>query len=55
MAFRKIRGGETVIAREETIQWDLKDTEGNRVADGIYFLRVQVNGTVKVFKILVIR
>src|SRR5581483_4692417 len=58
MAFRKIRSGQTLINQQGTIQWDLTDGQGNRVADGIYYLRVQVNGTpatVKVFKVLVIR
>jgi hypothetical protein len=58
LAFRKIVGGQTTITTQGLIQWDLKDKSGVRVADGVYYLRVEVDGiqsVVKIFKILVLR
>ena len=43
---------------KSTIQWDLKDKFGNPVANGLYYLRVQVTGAqglTKILKVLVLR
>jgi len=57
-AFRKVVGGEISVNNRGTVVWDLKDKNGAPVADGIYYVRVEVDGsqpTVKIFKVLVIR
>ena len=57
-AFRKIRGGETLIDLTGTIQWDLNADDGTPAANGLYYVRVKVNGgqtVVKVFKVMIIR
>jgi hypothetical protein len=56
VAFRKINSGEVSLAGKSTFQWDWKDRIGARVANGLYYLRLEVNGeygTVKrIYKIL---
>jgi len=40
------------------VQWDLRDKLGINVADGLYYVRIQVTGrqdAVKIFKVLVLR
>ena len=57
LSFRKILGGEVSINSTGSVVWDLKDKSGAKVADGIYYLRIEVQGpqpTVKIFKILVL-
>jgi hypothetical protein len=52
-AFRKILElSQHVSATNELLSWDLKDTDGSPVANGLYFIRVQVTGPVKTSKIL---
>jgi hypothetical protein len=64
-AFRKI-AEHTVVATAAspgfgtvtTVQWDLKDRQGKSVADGLYYLRIQVHGTqesTKILKVLVLK
>jgi hypothetical protein len=58
LSFRKIVGGELSVNGEGKIQWDLLDRMGSPVADGLYYLKVEVNGPqdmVKVLKVLVVR
>lgn len=58
LSFRKILGGEKSITGTGSIEWDLTDKSGSRVADGLYYLRLEVSGiqpTVKIFKIIVLR
>jgi hypothetical protein len=55
--FRKIISGEISVNSTGTVSWDLKDKNGVRVADGLYYIRIEVQGPqplVKVFKILVL-
>ena len=57
LSFRKIIGGEVSINGTGAVVWDLKDKSGTKVADGIYYLRIEVQGpqpTVKIFKILIL-
>lgn len=58
LAFRKIASGQTTVDTSGSFQWDLKDKSGTKAADGVYYLRVEVDGiqsTVKIFKILILR
>jgi hypothetical protein len=58
LSFRKVGGGEVSINSTGIIYWDLRDNYGSKVADGLYYLRLEVAGLqpkVKVFKVLVIR
>ena len=55
--FRKIISGEISVNSTGTVSWALKDKNGVRVADGLYYIRIEVQGPqplVKVFKILVL-
>ena len=64
-AFRKISehtfiasGGNGPLGLVTALQWDLRDKMGMNVADGLYYVRVQVTGrqnAVKIFKVLVLR
>jgi len=58
-AFRKIWEGALTASSNQTLEWDLRDKTGTLVADGLYYLRIQVetsSGTfVKIKKVLVIR
>jgi hypothetical protein len=57
-AFRKIRSLTTRAYGVQTLQWDLKDGSGVQVADGLYYVRIQVAGaqpSSKMIKILVLR
>lgn len=52
-AFRKILDiPQGIPGNNAVLSWDLRDSRGERVADGLYFIRVQVTGTVKATKIL---
>lgn len=57
--YRKIRGRSFPAGAFNQVQWDLEDKEGNRVASGIYYFRVETNGLsgkkVVVHKVLVFR
>jgi flagellar hook assembly protein FlgD len=46
LAGRKVRSliSGVVAAGERDVTWDLRDAAGARVADGIYFLRLAVDG-----------
>lgn len=59
MAFRKILGNSGPIeGNNTTLVWDLKDKWGTRVANSLYFVKVQVKGThpeTKILKVLVKR
>jgi hypothetical protein len=58
LAFRKIATQNMQINGNQTIQWNLKDNKGVRVADGMYYVRIQITGsksTTKVIKILVLK
>jgi hypothetical protein len=64
-AFRKISehtfmagGGNGPLGTVTAVQWDIRDKMGMNVADGLYYVRVQVIGrqdAVKIFKVLVLR
>ena len=58
LSFRKIVNGEKQVTQHDYIQWDLKDQDGKQVGDGLYYLRVEMNGTQpvsNVFKVLILR
>jgi len=60
LAFRKIAWGVPAIQdqTEAKIKWNLQDNYGDKVADGLYYVRVEVirpQDSTRVFKILVIR
>ena len=56
--FRKIVSSEKIeVDSSKTLSWNLKDKNGVRVADGLYYVRIEIQGPqplVKVFKILVL-
>jgi len=57
-AFRKIYDRHLTLLGQNILDWDLRDQWGAPVANGLYYLRIQVTGpqpAVRVFKILVIR
>ena len=52
-AFRKILDvTQSIPGNNAVLSWDLRDSRGRTVADGLYFIRVQVTGTVKATKVL---
>lgn len=53
-AFRKVNGG-MVPSGTSSIQWNLKDSSNFPVANGLYYLRVQVGAYKVVQKVIVIR
>jgi hypothetical protein len=56
--FRKISSQSLRVSDFQTIQWDLKDIMGVQVANGLYYIRVQVIGiqsSSKTLKVLVLR
>jgi hypothetical protein len=58
LAFRKISSQTTQISGTETLQWDLKDLSGIQVANGLYYVRIQITGiqsTTKILKVLILR
>jgi hypothetical protein len=58
MAFRKIDGHDEGMTSGGTLVWDLKDYSGAPVANGLYFLRVEIGGAqplTKILKVLVTR
>jgi len=58
LAFRKIVSGEISVNTTGVVRWDLTDKQSAKVADGLYYLRLEVIGMqteVKVFKVLIIR
>lgn len=46
---------EPVSEGEHTISWNATDTNGNEVADGIYFLRIETESEVETIKISVVK
>ena len=57
-SFRKIIGGEISVNGTGLIQWDLRDRSGSKVADGLYYVRIEVDGNgylSKVWKVLVLK
>jgi hypothetical protein len=57
-SFRKVANSEIIMTQSGNIQWNLRDVEGNPVADGLYYLRVEVMGTGSagtVLKVLILR
>lgn len=58
LSFRKIVDGEISVNGKGSVQWDLRDKTGALVADGLYYLRLEVLGTQpssKIFKVLILR
>lgn len=58
LSFRKIVGGEIQITNNGVIVWDLKDQYGKQVSDGLYYLRVEMDGLQsmdKIYKILILK
>jgi hypothetical protein len=56
--FRKINGGAATLNGSGSIEWNLRDKMGVLVADGIYYVRIDVSSGVhlsKVWKVLVLR
>ncbi len=57
-AFRKIKDESTTLSGSGNFSWDLKDKLGAKVADGLYYLRVEVKGDFgkdqKILKVLVL-
>jgi hypothetical protein len=61
-AMRKIAEHATVVngagGTVTSVQWDLRDKTGMPIANGLYYLRLQVSGaqaSTKIFKVIVVR
>jgi hypothetical protein len=62
-AFRKIAEHTTTVnggsgGTITSVEWDLRDKTGARIANGLYYIRIQISGvqeSTKIFKVLVIR
>jgi hypothetical protein len=52
VAFRKILEGSVPVNGAGVINWPLKDNWNHPVANGLYYIRVEVTGKVKMTKIL---
>ncbi len=55
--FRKVVSGRISVNGTGTVQWDLTDKNGVRVADGLYYIRVEIHGPsalTKVYKVLIL-
>ena len=58
LAFRKVYGETIKAYGPATLQWNLRDVSGTQVANGLYYIRIQVLGndsTTKIFKVLGLR
>jgi hypothetical protein len=58
LAFRKISSQTIQAYGAATLQWDLKDISGVQVANGLYYVRIQVTGTestTRIMKVLILR
>jgi hypothetical protein len=58
LAFRKISSQTAQDFGTQTLQWDLKDISGIQVANGLYYVRIQITGinsTTKILKVLILR
>jgi hypothetical protein len=58
LAFRKVASQTTQMDGSQTLQWNLEDVSGDRVANGLYYIRIHVTGiqsTAKILKVLVLR
>ncbi len=58
VAFRKIVSQSKEVSNTGALTWNERDEWGNAVADGLYYLRVQVSGSqplTKIFKVLITR
>jgi len=58
LAFRKIASQTTQINDTQAFQWNLLDTSGVQVSNGLYYVRIHVSGTksaTKIMKILILR
>jgi len=58
LAFRKISSQTIQAYGAATLQWDLKDISGVQVANGLYYVRIQVTGTestTRILKVLILR
>ncbi len=58
LAFRKIFGETTQAHGLLTLQWNLKDSSGDQVSNGLYYVRIHVVGSqsaTKILKVMVLR
>jgi hypothetical protein len=58
LAFRKIYSQTEPINGSQTLQWDLRDVSGTPVSNGLYYVRIHVNGgqsATKIIKVLILR
>jgi flagellar hook assembly protein FlgD len=58
LAFRKISSQTKEITGLQPFQWDLKDVSGVQVSNGLYYVRIHVEGaqsSTKILKVLIIR
>jgi hypothetical protein len=55
---RRIYQESLELTSDGSISWNLNDLEGVAVANGVYYLRIQVNGSqplTKLLKVLILR
>jgi hypothetical protein len=55
---RVVRSGNDIIKislGEGTLEWDYKDSSGNKVLPGVYFYKIKIGDKITTGKIVVIR
>ncbi len=58
LAFRKINSQTKQITGLQAFQWDLKDVSGVQVSNGLYYVRIHIDGarsSTKILKVLILR
>jgi hypothetical protein len=58
LAFRKIAAQTKSIYGSQTFEWDLRDVSGAPAANGLYYVRIHIEGRqsgTKIFKVLILR
>jgi hypothetical protein len=54
-AYRKVAEGEKALSGDDQLQWNLRDSRGKSVSNGVYFMRIVGNGGPYTAKIVVLR
>lgn len=54
-AYRKVFASSTYVAGIGKIEWDLQDSHGRSVANGLYYLRVRAPQGDKMMRLMVLR
>jgi hypothetical protein len=58
LSFRKIFSETETVNGSQNLEWDLKDVSGVAVANGVYYVRIQVKGSqslTQILKVMILR